>query len=275
MSNLATAGPAATRQAALKPLPERQTPIMGLYMVQPYEPGKIPVLLVHGLWSSPMTWMEMFNDLRSSPEIRHHYQFWFYLYPTGQPFWISAAAVAARPGRGPPGARPAASPEPALDQMVLVGHSMGGLVAELQTLDSGNDYWNLASHEPLGQVRADPETLQRLHETFYLPAQPVDPPRGDHRHAAPRQHVLQPDHAIPAGQTDPPAASAGRQPAALFRDNPSLLFADSLLKIETSIDSLSPAVADLPGDAGRPAAALGEVPQHHRRDAQGPLWRPR
>ena len=66
---------------------------MGLYMVQPYEPGKIPVLMVHGLWSSPMTWMEMFNDLRSQPEIRDHYQFWFYLYPTGQPFWLSAAQL--------------------------------------------------------------------------------------------------------------------------------------------------------------------------------------
>ena len=62
-------------------------------MVQPYEPGKIPVLMVHGLWSSPMTWMEMFNDLRSQPEIRDRYQFWFYLYPTAQPFWLSAAQL--------------------------------------------------------------------------------------------------------------------------------------------------------------------------------------
>ncbi len=38
---------------------------MGLYMFQPYEPGKIPVLMVHGLWSSPMTWVEMYNDLHA------------------------------------------------------------------------------------------------------------------------------------------------------------------------------------------------------------------
>ena len=63
----------------------------GVYMLEPYDPEKIPVLMVHGLWSSPVTWMEMFNDLRSKPEIRNNYQFWFYLYPTGQPFWISAA----------------------------------------------------------------------------------------------------------------------------------------------------------------------------------------
>ena len=36
-------------------------------MLEPYQPGKIPVLMVHGLWSSPITWMEMFNDLRGRP----------------------------------------------------------------------------------------------------------------------------------------------------------------------------------------------------------------
>ena len=130
--------------------------IKGLYMVQPYEPGKIPVLFIHGMWSSPMTWMEMFNDLRSSPDIRQHYQFWFYLYPTGQPFWLSAAQLR----RDLAETRQALDPqhrEPALDQMVLVGHSMGGLVARLQTLKSGQDYWKLASRIPWEQVKADPE----------------------------------------------------------------------------------------------------------------------
>ncbi len=65
----------------------------GLYMLEPYDPKRIPVLMVHGLWSSPLTWMDMFNDLRSFPEIRERYQFWFYLYPSGQPFWLSATQL--------------------------------------------------------------------------------------------------------------------------------------------------------------------------------------
>jgi hypothetical protein len=72
-------------------MPDKVQKIAGLYMVQPYQPGKIPVLMVHGLWSSPMTWMEALNDLRSDPALRDKYQFWFYLYPTGEPFWKSAA----------------------------------------------------------------------------------------------------------------------------------------------------------------------------------------
>ena len=72
-------------------IPTRCSRSKGLYMLEPYDPQPIPVVMVHGLWSSPMTWMEMFNDLRAFPEIRDRYQFWFYLYPTGQPFWASAA----------------------------------------------------------------------------------------------------------------------------------------------------------------------------------------
>ena len=130
-------------RALLKKQPSR--PIEGLYMVQPYEPGKIPVLMVHGLWSSPMTWMEMFNDLRSQPEIRDHYQFWFYLYPTGQPFWLSAAQLRHDLAKVRDMLDPSHE-EPALDQMVLIGHSMGGLVSRLQTLPSGDDL--LATGEP-------------------------------------------------------------------------------------------------------------------------------
>ena len=70
--------------------PGRTEELTGLFKLEPYDVNKIPVLMVHGLWSSPVTWMEMFNDLQSFPEIREHFQFWFYLYPTGQPFWRAA-----------------------------------------------------------------------------------------------------------------------------------------------------------------------------------------
>ena len=110
--------------------------------------------------------------------------------------------------------------EPALDQMVLIGHSMGGLVSQLQTVQSGDDFWRLVSNEPLWQIKADAEGAAEAARDVLLPAQPVDPPRDDHRHAAPRQHVLEPDHAMAAGQADPPAAEARRQPAAVVPRQP-------------------------------------------------------
>ena len=77
----------------------------------PYQPGRIPVLFIHGLWSSPDSWMKMTNALQADPLIRERYQFWYAYYPTGAPLMFSAARVretlhelreAVDPGRGDP-----------------------------------------------------------------------------------------------------------------------------------------------------------------------------
>ncbi|MFZ5830521.1 MAG: esterase/lipase family protein, partial [Planctomycetota bacterium] len=226
-------------EALMQLRPDRPDPIMGLYMVQPYQPGKIPVLLVHGLWSSPMTWMEMFNDLRSSPEIRDHYQFWFYLYPTAQPFWITAAQMR----RDLENARKVLDPyleEPALDQMVLVGHSMGGLVSRMQTIDSRDEFWKLASNVPLDQIKADPETRQELMETFYFRPNPSvrrvvtcgTPHRGSTFSNDTTQWLISKLVRLPQ------MLVASQQ--ALFRENSGAFPGRTLLKIDTSVDSLAP-----------------------------------
>jgi pimeloyl-ACP methyl ester carboxylesterase len=218
---------------------DQKTLLKGLYMVQPYESGKIPVVFIHGLWSSPMTWMEMFNDLRSSPDIRRHYQFWFYLYPTGQPFWISAAQLR----RDMWEMRQSLDPEhrePAFDQMVLVGHSMGGLVARLQTLESGDDYWKLASRIPWQQVKAPADIHQKLGEMLYFHANPsirrvvtIATPFGGSDFSNQTTQYLT-NRLIHLPET---LVHAQQQ---LFRDNPEMIFPESLLKIDTSVDSLAP-----------------------------------
>jgi pimeloyl-ACP methyl ester carboxylesterase len=147
--------------------PNREQGIKGLYMVEPYDPNRIPVVMVHGLWSSPTTWMEMFNDLRAFPEIRSRFQFWFFLYPTGQPFWTSAARLRDTLAE----IRAELDPQirnPNLDQLVLVGHSMGGLVSMLQTIESGDDFWRLLSDKPLEDLRATPDEKTRLAKSFYF-----------------------------------------------------------------------------------------------------------
>jgi hypothetical protein len=155
----------------LNPGGATETKIKGMYMVEPYDPNKIPVVMVHGLWSSPTTWMEMFNDLRSFPEIRARYQFWFYLYPTGQPFWVSAAQMrgdlADVRQRLDPGGQNAD-----LDQMVLVGHSMGGLVSKLQTLESGDDFWCILSDRPISELKATDEDREKLARVVYFHPNP-------------------------------------------------------------------------------------------------------
>ncbi len=220
--------------------PDRSQSVQGLYMLEPYDPRKIPVLMVHGLWSSPMTWMEMFNDLRGNREIRDNYQFWFYLYPTGQPFWITAAQMrqdlADRPPRARSGAR-----LPALDQMVLVGHSMGGLVSKLQTIESGDDFWNLVSDRPFEELHGVGRSTPAAAPDSVLPSEPVDSPRDHDWHAPPWQRVRQRLHPVAGPQRVirlPEAFVATTR--RLLADNRDLLNDNRLLRINTSIDSLAP-----------------------------------
>jgi pimeloyl-ACP methyl ester carboxylesterase len=211
----------------------------GLYMLEPYDPKRIPVLMVHGLWSSPRTWMDMFNDLRSFPEIRERYQFWFYLYPSGQPFWLSATQLrgelAALRKTVDPGKR-----NPPMDQMVLVGHSMGGLISRMQTIDSGDDFWKIVSDKPREQLRGDHEQRHKLVSTlFFKPNESIrrvitigTPHRGsefanDTTRWLARKLIKLPTMARSSGE-------------ALVRANPELFRDSELLTMSTAIDSLAP-----------------------------------
>jgi pimeloyl-ACP methyl ester carboxylesterase len=150
---------------------DRLKPVNGIYLMEPYQPGKIPVLLVHGLLSSPITWVPLFNDLRSDPDVRSRYQFWFYLYTTGTPYLESAADLRA----ALPRLRAALDPrgeDAALDRMVCVCHSMGGLVSKLQVVDSGDDFWHLVSDQPLEELRANTQTRAQLQRAFYFERNP-------------------------------------------------------------------------------------------------------
>lgn len=226
--------------------PHRVQGKRGLYMLEPYDPNRIPVLMVHGLWSSPMTWMDMFNDLRSFPEIRERYQFWFYLYPSGQPFWISATQlrkdlIAMRDAFDP------SRRDHALDQMVLVGHSMGGLVSRMQTIDSGDEFWEIVSDEPasspeeaLSKISGPDEDRNKLVSTlFFRPNSSVrrvitigTPHRGSEFANDLTRWLARKIIRLPKMTTN-----TGRRLAA---QNPNLFKDTSLLTVANAIDSLAP-----------------------------------
>ena len=225
--------------------PEKTRNLAGVYMLEPYDPTKIPVLMVHGLWSSPITWMEMFNDLRSQKELRDHYQFWFYLYPTGQPFWISARQLREDLAY----VRASIDPQhsaPALDQMVLVGHSMGGLVSRMQTLQSNDEFWKVLSDKPLDELKATPELKTGLAKTFYFEPNPsirrvitiATPHRGSNFANDTTRYLGRKLISLPSSLVQ----GAER----LERDNPNYFREGKLLEVPTSIDSLAPDSPILP-----------------------------
>jgi pimeloyl-ACP methyl ester carboxylesterase len=143
----------------------------GLHMLAPYQPGKIPVVLVHGLLSSPLTWAPVFNDLQADPVLRERYQFWYYFYPTGEPYLAAAAKLRDELARLREDFDPQHK-DPALDEIVLAGHSMGGLVSRLLTVNGGDDFWGLVSPEPFSRLKLKPETRTELQQVFYFRRDP-------------------------------------------------------------------------------------------------------
>ncbi|MHC1791961.1 esterase/lipase family protein [Solidesulfovibrio sp.] len=142
-----------------------------LYMLQPYDPDKIPVVFVHGLLSSPTTWAPMFNGLMGDPELRARYQFWFFRYPTGNPVIHSAATLRASLDEVRRSFDPAGR-NPAFNAMVVVGHSMGGLLTKTLVQDSGDRLWTDFSPKPLDSLTLAPEDRTALQQAFYFTRRP-------------------------------------------------------------------------------------------------------
>ncbi len=145
----------------------------GLHLIHPYEPGKIPVIFIHGLWSSPRAFFQTLNELRGDPAIRSRYQFWFYMYPSGDPFIHTAAmfrdALVDMRAKLDPGGRDAA-----LDRIVLVGHSMGGLLSKMTVQESGNALWKVIAKRPLESMNlSDPEHRKTLEKVFMYHPNPA------------------------------------------------------------------------------------------------------
>ncbi|HSB70983.1 MAG TPA: alpha/beta hydrolase [Candidatus Methylomirabilis sp.] len=105
-----------------------------LFALEPYRPGRIPVVFVHGTASSPARWAEMFNELQNDPRVRQQYQFWFFIYETGNPILYSALrlreSLETALAKVDPGGQ-----DPALRKMVIVGHSQGGLLTKLMVVE--------------------------------------------------------------------------------------------------------------------------------------------
>ena len=133
----------------------------GLYQFSRYEPGKIPVVLVHGLMSRPETWVPAVNGLLGDEQIREKYQFWFFLYPTGLPVWASAAKLREDMDRFRTTLDPRRA-NPNLDRMVIAGHSMGGLISGLQIRSGGHHLWRQFMTTPPEQLKLSPQTRERL-----------------------------------------------------------------------------------------------------------------
>ena len=153
-----------TREAWLYLLePGRGRERLGIYMLEPYQPDEIPVLLIHGLLSSPAAWHEVQNAINGDERLRERYQVWNYFYPTGYPWALSGLYLR----RGLRDIENRLGPG-ALDGTVIVAHSMGGLVAKGAVTDSADgQLWAGVHARPLGELGLPAETEAFFRDGFH------------------------------------------------------------------------------------------------------------
>ncbi|HEX9814765.1 MAG TPA: hypothetical protein VGB31_07445 [Myxococcota bacterium] len=138
-----------------------------LVSTTPYRPGLVPVVFVHGTASSPVRWVEMYNRLHADPEIRSRFQFWFFQYESNQPIALSALRLREAIGAAVSQLDPEGE-DPALREMVLIGHSQGGLLVKMQSIDSGDRLWNAVSRKPLDELRLSDTTRDLIQRGMFV-----------------------------------------------------------------------------------------------------------
>lgn len=214
-----------------------------LYLMESYDPRKTPVIMVHGLLSTPLAWASVTNDLWSDPAFRRRYQVWHYLYPTSAPFLYAAKMLRQRLTDVRTFLDPHGS-DPASQRLMIVAHSMGGLLTRTLITESGEEVWNTVFKVPPEAFRANEDDRAEINSILHWK------PRPDVRHVI--------FIAVPHRGSDMATSFVGRigdilarlprkftgLHARLHRDNPNAMqpaFRGALPRGQlTSIDTLSP-----------------------------------
>jgi pimeloyl-ACP methyl ester carboxylesterase len=138
-----------------------------ILLIQPYTPGRIPVVFVHGTASSPVWWAEMLNTLRADPEVRKRFQFWFYQYNSSNLIVISAAemreVLTDMVNKLDPDQE-----DPALRSMVVIGHSQGGLLTKMTAVRPEDKLWNGISDRSVAEMKLTSEIEALVRRTLFF-----------------------------------------------------------------------------------------------------------
>ncbi|WP_446324424.1 lipase family alpha/beta hydrolase [Acinetobacter sp. 1207_04] len=148
-----------------------------LYMLEPYNPNKKVIVLVHGLASSPEAWIRLTNDIMGDNALREHYQVWQIFYSTNMPILESRFQINTIINQG---FESIDQKSASAKDSVLIGHSMGGIIARLlvsdQNLSSNaqkmlkNRQFNRFKDDPVFNARLNIQSVPNFNRAIFISA---------------------------------------------------------------------------------------------------------
>ena len=132
-----------------------------LYMLEPYNPNKKVIVLVHGLASSPEAWIRLTNDIMGDQVLRENYQVWQVFYSTNMPIFESRYQINAIINQT---FASIDEQSPSAKNAVLIGHSMGGIIARLLVSDANlvQPALKMLNNRKYDKFKNDPIFKERL-----------------------------------------------------------------------------------------------------------------
>jgi pimeloyl-ACP methyl ester carboxylesterase len=109
----------------------------------------------------------MLNELSNDRLLQERYQFCLFSYDTGNPILYSAMllreSLAWAVKRLDPDGK-----DPALREMIVIGHSQGGLITRLAVTDSGSSFWDNLSKKPFEQAKLSEKTRDLVRRAVFV-----------------------------------------------------------------------------------------------------------
>ena len=137
-----------------------------LYLMEPYDPNKEPLILIHGLFNTPLVWASLSNSLWANESIRRKYQIWHFLYDTSAPALYSGRVLRSQLREVRKLLDPTGK-DPAMKRTSIVAHSMGGILTKSLITRPGDAFWDRAFTAPLLSLRLSDSDRANLQEAFF------------------------------------------------------------------------------------------------------------
>lgn len=132
-----------------------------VFLMQPYDPKRKIIIMLHGIASSPEAWVNTANEVLGDETLRENYQLWQLYYPTNLPLVLNLQTIRDSIVQTLQHFDPQAQ-APASQDIVIIGHSMGGVLARLLVSDSGE----AILHAMVEQRELDEQRQQRFFNRF-------------------------------------------------------------------------------------------------------------